>query len=126
MVRKEGIAPRAPRIGVDETVMAGLGIDLSRARVALTRGQETEAATLKQIINVSSGGMKIVCAGFTLAPAIDDKLDLSIAGNAKDWTMRGRVAWTQDITGGLWWLGIEFAHTAAWMELFGLLTGETE
>jgi len=43
---------------------------------------------------------------------MNDSVVLKFVGRERSWNIKGRVAWVQAISGGQWWIGIEFAFTA--------------
>jgi hypothetical protein len=104
--------PRAPRLGIDPARVAHLGLDFPASECCVVQKGQPAEAKLVSITNISVGGIKVAIAEATRPPLMNDSVVLKFVGRERSWNIKGRVAWVQAISGGQWWIGIEFAFTA--------------
>lgn len=125
MIRRQYV-DRNPRIGVSEALLqdSGIIIENSSCHFFLPSGEEVTAA-IHSILNISTGGIKLVVSGVDQPPAAECKVRLFLPRDGEeDIDLQGRSVWSEPLAGGHYWIGLELKQSPATLTLYRLLTGK--
>ena len=118
---------RAPRFGIQKERLESSGIILgsSPCRFIPEEGDALQLET-QSIVNISVGGIKLTVANpdKTVLDGMELQVEFQAPSAEKVYKLKGKVSWSEHLTGGNTWIGVELRPRPDVLNLFTELTGE--
>ena len=124
---KQQYLQRAPRIGIEPEMLMQSGIDIAASPCVFRfKDGSTKQLEILSIVNISTSGIKLTMVNREGLALSDTQLHLVMKAPAvgKEYVLRGQVCWSENLTGGNSWIGIELKARPDVLHLFTALTGQ--
>lgn len=118
---------RSPRFGIEQERLEGSGILLNDSPCILSDADgDSFTLEIQSIVNISVGGIKLTV--INPEKLVLDAMDLKVVFNAPSkgdvYKLKGRITWSEHLTGGNSWIGVELNPRPDVLRLFTELTGQ--
>lgn len=123
---KQQFVQRAPRYGIEGEAIRAAGLDLAASTCRFTRGDGSSVELgVFTLVNMSSGGIKLTVVNPDRHELQQAEMHYRIAapGAGKEYVLRGTVCWSEELTAGNFWIGVELKPRPDVLHLLKALTG---